>query len=180
MECLQAAVRWRLEHADRRSKRPETRLEQAYHAILNCSLAVLRSEGLRAANAPSRHRVALESLANTLGTAPSPVSYFQRPRGVRHRDIHEGPAHVSAHEAEEPIGEETRRFEQLRAWPEASKTSEPGGSGRAAPSMSDPSRQHREQAERRDPGHDKEHPTEADHGHRRAGDQRAEETAQPA
>ena len=94
---------------------PKTRLEQAYHAILKCSLVALQFEGLRAANAPSGHRFVRKSLADALGTAPNPIPYFQRLRDVRHRDIHEGPAHVSVHEAEEAIEEETRRFEQLRA-----------------------------------------------------------------
>jgi hypothetical protein len=86
---IDAAIR-RLEDAANTSIHPETRLEQAYHAILNCALAALRIENLRAVNGPGKHRFVLESLANTLGTPPDLISYFQQMRDLRHRDIYGG------------------------------------------------------------------------------------------
>ena len=92
---IDAAIR-RLEDAANTSIHPETRLEQAYHAILNCALAALRVESLRAVNGPGKHRFVLESLADT-----------------------EGSIHVSEREAEEAVTEASRLLQHLRAWLEA-------------------------------------------------------------
>ena len=70
---IDAATR-RLKDAANTSIHPETRLEQAYHAILNCALVALRAENLRAVNGPGKHRFAIESLADTLGTAPDAIA----------------------------------------------------------------------------------------------------------
>lgn len=115
---VDAAAR-RIEDASNTSIHSETRLEQAYHAILNCALVALRAEGLRAANAPGKHRFVLESLADTLGAAPDHISYFQRLRDLRHRDIYEGSVHVSVHEAEDATAKATQLFARLQKWLEA-------------------------------------------------------------
>jgi hypothetical protein len=47
---LLAAITRRLDDARRVENHPETRIEQAYHAILNCALAALRAGGLRSTN----------------------------------------------------------------------------------------------------------------------------------
>jgi hypothetical protein len=49
IERLLATVDRRLEDA---SLHPETRLEQAYHAILGCAVIGLRAHGLRAVDRP--------------------------------------------------------------------------------------------------------------------------------
>jgi uncharacterized protein (UPF0332 family) len=112
---VDAATR-RLEDAANTTIHPETRLEQAYHAILNCALAALRAENLRAVNGPGKHRFALESLADTLGTAPDAIAYLQQLRHLRHRDIYEGSIHVSEREAEDAITEASKLLEHLRTW----------------------------------------------------------------
>jgi len=116
---VDAATR-RLEDAANASIHPETRLEQAYHAILNCALVALRANDLRAVNAPGKHRFALESLADTLGTTPDLITYFPQLRDLRHRDIYEGPIHVSEREAEDAVAEASRLLEHLRMWLKAS------------------------------------------------------------
>jgi len=115
---IDAATR-RLEDAAVTSIHPETRLEQAYHAILNCALIALRAENLRAVNAPGKHRFAIESLADTLGTRADLIAYFQQLRDLRHRDIYEGSIHVSDREAEDAVTEASRLLEHLRTWLEA-------------------------------------------------------------
>ncbi|MFC2099308.1 hypothetical protein ACFLSF_00540 [Candidatus Bipolaricaulota bacterium] len=115
---IDAATR-RLEDAANTSIHPETRLEQAYHAILNCALIALRAENLRAVNAPGKHRVVLESLEDTFGTPPDLIAYFQQLRNLRHRDIYEGSIHVSEHEAEDAVTEASGLLEHLRTWLEA-------------------------------------------------------------
>lgn len=109
---IDAATR-RLEDAANTTIHPETRLEQAYHAILNCTLVALRAENLRAVNGPGRHRFAIESLADTLGTAPDLVAYFQQSRDLRHRGIYEGSIHVSEREAEDAVPEASKLLEHL-------------------------------------------------------------------
>lgn len=113
---LIAAATRRLEDAANTSIHPETRLEQAYHAILNCALIALRAEGLRPVNAPGKHRFVLESLADTLGTDFNLIAYFQQLRDLRHRDIYEGSIHVSQREAEDAVYEASRLLEHLSAW----------------------------------------------------------------
>ena len=115
---VDAATR-RLEDGANASIHPETRLEQAYHAILNCALVALRAEDLRVVNAPGKHRFALESLADTLGTTPDLIAYFQQLRDLRHRDIYEGSIHVSEREAEDAVAEAARLLEHLRMWLQA-------------------------------------------------------------
>jgi hypothetical protein len=44
---LLEAIDRRLEDAGNEANHPETRLEQAYHAILNCAPVGLRAKGLR-------------------------------------------------------------------------------------------------------------------------------------
>lgn len=112
---LEAAAR-RVEDAENTTIHPETRLEQAYHAILNCALLALRSDGLRAVNAPGKHRNALESLQHTLGISPDLIAYFQQLRDLRHRDIYEGSVHVSVREAEEAAREAGTLLQRLRVW----------------------------------------------------------------
>jgi len=112
---LEAASR-RLEDAANTSIHPETRLEQAYHVILNCALTALRTEGLRVVNSPGKHRNALESLMFTLGVAADEVSYFQQLRDLRHRDIYEGSVHISERDAEDAVGAAATLLDKLRCW----------------------------------------------------------------
>ncbi|MFC2107960.1 hypothetical protein ACFLS5_00685 [Candidatus Bipolaricaulota bacterium] len=51
VERLLTTIIRRLEDAGNEANHPETRLEQAYHAILNCALAGFRANGLRKENA---------------------------------------------------------------------------------------------------------------------------------
>jgi hypothetical protein len=67
MARLLQSIERRLEDAAHASIHPETRLEQAYHAILGCAMVGLRAHGLRAVDRPGHHIVALESLADTVG-----------------------------------------------------------------------------------------------------------------
>ena len=122
---LIAAATRRLEDAANTSIHPETRLEQAYHAILNCALIALRAEGLRSVNAPGKHRFVLESLTDTLGTDFNLIAYFQQLRDLRHRDIYEGSIHVSERDAEDAVYEASGLLEHLSAWLEVSRRNRP-------------------------------------------------------
>jgi len=114
---IDAATR-RIEDAASTSIHPETRLEQAYHAVLNCALAALRVESFRAVSGPGKHRFVLASLADTLGTAADLIAYFQRLRDLRHRNIYEGSIHVSEREVEDAVTEAAKLLEHLHTWME--------------------------------------------------------------
>jgi uncharacterized protein (UPF0332 family) len=105
VERLLAAIERRLRDAANSTNSPETRLEQAYHAILNCALAALRHQGLRPTNVLGKHVVVLESLLSTLGVEPRRHDYYQALRDLRNREIYTGAVHVSDRDVAEAIEE---------------------------------------------------------------------------
>ena len=119
VQRLLDAITRRLEDANNDSIHPETRLGQAYHAILNCALVALRTMGLRPNTGPGHHIIILESLLDTLGIEPSLDDYFQTLRDLRNRDIYTGGTHISIAQVNEAIEEAAKLAEQLKAWLEA-------------------------------------------------------------
>jgi uncharacterized protein (UPF0332 family) len=103
VERLFAAIARRLEDAGNEVNHTETRLEQAYHAILNCALAGLRTNGLRPTDRPGHYVVALESLIDTLEIPHDRVDYYQTLRHLRNKDLYTGGVHVTVCQAEEAI-----------------------------------------------------------------------------
>ena len=116
VERLLTAIVRRLEDAGNDTNHPETRLEQAYHAILNCALVGLRTNGLRPVDRPGHHVVALESLSDTLGTPHDRVDYFQTLRDLRNKNLYTGGAHVTVRQAEEAIEEAQALRSELEQW----------------------------------------------------------------
>jgi len=110
---LLGAIERRLKDAANPTNSLETRLEQAYHAILNCALVALRTQGLRPTNALGKHVVALESLLHTLGVEPHRHEYCQALRDLRNREIYTGAVHVSDRDVAEAIKEATWLHERL-------------------------------------------------------------------
>jgi uncharacterized protein (UPF0332 family) len=113
---LLEAIGRRLEDAGNEANHPETRLEQAYHAILNCALVGLRANGLRPTDRRGHHVVALESLCDTLGIPNDRVDYFQTLRDLRNKDLYTGGIHVTARQAEEAIAEAEALHSELEQW----------------------------------------------------------------
>jgi hypothetical protein len=113
---LLATVDRRLEDAAHTSLHPETRLEQAYHAILGCAVVGLRARGLRTVDRPGHHVVALESLADTIGVSIDRIDYFQTLRDLRNKDIYTGSSHVSGTQADEAVEEARRLADDARTW----------------------------------------------------------------
>jgi len=116
IERLLATVDRRLQDAAHKSLHPETRLEQAYHAILACAVIGLRAHGLRPVGRPGHHVVALESLADTMAVTLDRIDYFQTLRDLRNKDIYTGASHVSDSQAKEAVEEAVRLAEDTRAW----------------------------------------------------------------
>jgi len=119
IQRLLDAIKRHLEDASNDSIHAETRLEQAYHAILNCALVGLRTSGLRPNTRPGHHISILESMIDTIGIDPSLGDYFQTLRDLRNKDIYTGGTHVSTKQVDEAIEEAAKLAEQLRAWLEA-------------------------------------------------------------
>ena len=113
---LLEAIDRRLDDAGNEANHPETRLEQAYHAILNCALVGLRANGLRPTDRRGHHVVALESLSSTLGIPDDRVDYFQMLRDLRNKDLYTGGIHVTVRQAEEAIGEAQALRSELEKW----------------------------------------------------------------
>jgi len=116
LERLLAAIDRRLHDAGNEANHPETRLEQAYHAILNCALVGLRASDLRPTDRRGHHVVALESLSDTLGIPGDRVDYFQTLRDLRNKDLYTGGTHVTVRQAEEAIAEAQALRINLERW----------------------------------------------------------------
>jgi hypothetical protein len=116
VERLLEVIDRRLQDGGNVANHPETRLEQAYHAILTCALVGLRVNGLRPTDRPGHHIVALESLSDTLGIPDDRVDYFQTLRDLRNKDLYTGGIHVTVRQAEEAMAEAQSLRSELERW----------------------------------------------------------------
>lgn len=110
------AVERRLQDAGHVDIHAETRLEQAYHAILGCALIGLRAHALRLVNRPGHHMVALESLADTLDISSDRIDYFQTLRDLRNKDLYTGRTYISDNQAIEAVEEARNLMQDLTTW----------------------------------------------------------------
>jgi uncharacterized protein (UPF0332 family) len=124
---LLAGIARRLDDARRVENHPETRIEQAYHAILSCALAALRAEGLRSTNVLGKHQFVLESLGDTLEVESKRIDYYQRLRSLRNKETYEGAVHVSPRDVTEATEEAVWLSERLVRWLERSPSPQSGG-----------------------------------------------------
>jgi len=79
---LLATVDRRLEDASLASLHPETRLEQAYHAILSCAVIGLRTHGVRAVDRPPVITSWPSNRSGTRSASPSIGSTTSRPCAI--------------------------------------------------------------------------------------------------
>ena len=113
---LLRTVHRRLHDASHSEIYPETRLEQAYHAILGCSLIALRAHNLRVTDRRGHHIAALESLTGTLGLSVERIDYFQTLRMLRNKDLYTGGSHITASQADEAVREANTLAGELSVW----------------------------------------------------------------
>ena len=106
----------RIEDAANPTNHPETRLEQAYTAILNCALAALRAEGARPVRGTGQYVHTLESLRFTVGVEKERLAYYHTLRSLRHRGLYEGFTDVSKSQAEEAVAEARWLQDRLEVW----------------------------------------------------------------
>jgi len=114
--ALLTAINRRIEDAANPTNHPETRLEQAYAAILNCALAALRAEGARPVRGSGQHVHTLESLRFTVGVEKERLAYYHTLRSLRHRGLYEGFTDVPQSQAEEAVEEARWLQDRLAAW----------------------------------------------------------------
>jgi len=114
--ALRRTICRRIEDAANSTNHPETRLEQAYTAILNCALAALRAEGARPVRGTRQRVHILQSLRFTVGVAAERLGYYHTLRSLRHRGLYEGFTNVSKSQAEEAVEEARWLQDRLEAW----------------------------------------------------------------
>jgi len=110
-----AAIR-RCEDAENRAIHGETRLEQAYHAILSCALIGLRAKGYRPARGAGSHELTLQTLVETLQVDPHRLDYYQALRRQRHQGLYEGFVGLSPTDAEEAVQEARTLLNETLDW----------------------------------------------------------------
>lgn len=72
--------------------------------------------GLRPADRPGHHVVALESLTATLDVPLERVDYFQTLRALRNKDLYTGGTHISDAEAVEAVEAARALAGEPKAW----------------------------------------------------------------
>jgi hypothetical protein len=116
IRSLALAASHRCEDAENRSIHSETRLEQAYHAILSCALIGLRAKGYRPARGAGSHELTLQTLAETLGLDPHRLDYYQALRRQRHQGLYEGFVGLPPAGVEEAVQEARHLLKETMAW----------------------------------------------------------------
>jgi len=109
------SIKERLEDANNTKNSNRTRLEQAYHAIFNCAWIALRVDGYRANSMLGHHRVVLESMAETMGTANKDIDYFLNLSRARGLDLYEAMP-VSDSDVDDAIEAATKLAKRLNDW----------------------------------------------------------------
>lgn len=97
---------------------PDWQLNIAYNAALQAAAAALAAAGYRAAR-DSHHFHVIQSLAHTIGAAPSLVAQFDAFRKKRNIGTYERAGMVSDQEAKEMYGLAARLRSDVRGWLEA-------------------------------------------------------------
>lgn len=113
---LLLTARRRLDDAANISVHPETRLEQAYQAILTCAMLALRASGFRASSSRGHHITMLESLEHTLRLDEERVGYYQALRSLRHQSLYEGWLELPADELGEALSEARWLLAGVEKW----------------------------------------------------------------
>lgn len=112
---FQDSIQERLTDASNPSNSNRTRLELAYSAILDCALLALRVEGFRVKSKQGHHRIALESLAETVGIGNEDIDYFLELSHTRGDVLYEA-IPVSDSDARDAVEAATQPAEKLDGW----------------------------------------------------------------
>jgi len=112
---FRASIQELLADAGNKTNSSQTRLGLAYSAILKCALLALRIEGYRTKSKQGHHRVALETLAETLGVDDKDIDYFLELSRTRSDQLYEAmPATDS--DAADAVRAATELAENVNNW----------------------------------------------------------------
>ena len=109
------SIEERLQAARLEANSNRVRLEQAYNAIHICARTALRVEGYRITSPRRHHRIALESLAETMGVDNADIDYFLSLSGERSSGIYDA-APVPDSDVSEAVEAATNLAEKLHTW----------------------------------------------------------------
>ena len=112
-------VQRRLRDAESEDIFPETRLEQAYEAILHCATAALRACGYRASGGEGKHRVIVETLRLTVFMDEDDyglVEYYQTLREKRHDKLYNLLTEVPDSQVDEALSNAHSLAVKTREW----------------------------------------------------------------
>jgi len=109
------SIRDRLKDAANSEISSRTRLELAYYAILDCALLALRVEGYRTKSERGHHRVALQTLEETVGASSSDIDYYFELARIRSASLY-GATPISESDAREALEAARELAEKVNAW----------------------------------------------------------------
>jgi len=92
-----------------------TRLLLAYDAILKCALLALRVDGYRLKATQGHHQIALETLAETVGSTDADIDYFSELSRIRHADVYDSQV-VSDSDVKEAIEAANQLEKKTAGW----------------------------------------------------------------
>lgn len=103
VDRLIAAARRLIEDAEVEAVSNQGRYVSAYHAILNCAMANLRSRDYRVDLHEGKHALTIDTLAFTLGYPPERIRVLQKMRARRNMDLYAGDRPASEQEREAAV-----------------------------------------------------------------------------
>ena len=112
---FQESIKERLTDANNTTNSNRTRLELAYSAILDCALLALRVEGYRVKSKQGHHRIALETLAETVGIGNEDIDYFLELSRARGEGLYEA-IRISDSDVRDAVEAATQLAEKLDGW----------------------------------------------------------------
>ena len=116
LKRLLESTRRRLEDANNATLHNETKLEQAYEAVLLCSKIALLASGYRVRQGEGHHYESIDTLRYTLAIENKRAKYFQALRVKRHKGLYDGFIAISESELKEAIREAGLLLTELISW----------------------------------------------------------------
>ena len=115
VQRFQKSIQDRIADASNAENSNSTRMELAYHAVLECAILALRVDGFRLKSVRGHHQIALETLSETIGTTTEVIDYFLELSSLRGAVLCEA-APVSDSDVEDAIAAAIELADKLTGW----------------------------------------------------------------
>ena len=116
IERMLASAAASLADARRKELSPNSRLDLAYKALLQCALIALMANGYRPSTSePGHHQTAIQSLPKTIGLPPEKLILFDGFRRARNLSDYEGEP-VADRVVSECVSAAQQLLADVRAW----------------------------------------------------------------